>query len=350
MTLRAALLTWAAWTGVALLFALYVMLPSPAAGDPGEWLRAMAWQLVPWWCWVPWTPVVVAVTRRAMVITSPARRLAVHMVAGVGVAGLCALAQSMLQWSIFGGVRERYDLLSASSLPLADQWSFNLVVYAVVVGVFYVLRAGRLEAQLARSRLEALSARLRPHFLFNTLNTISALVLENPTAANRMIAQLSALLRQAFDRGDEADVALEEELRLLRYYVAIQNERFGDRLRVTFHSDAAADQALVPALLLQPLVENAVAHGLSGRTGSGSVSVRVGAAVAGDRLCVVVEDDGPGFRGGAGREAGLGLAGTRARLAERYGSAQRLELTDGPSGGAVVTIEIPFTAHAGADR
>lgn len=348
---RAALMVWAAWTGVALLFMLYVMLPSPAAGDLGEWGRATAWQLVSWWCWALGTPAVVLVTRRAMGIGSPLRLLPVHLAAGVAVSGLCALLQGALQWMVFGGVRERHDILSASSLPLADQWSLNLVVYAMVVGVLYVVRAGRLESQLARARLDALSARLRPHFLFNTLNTISGLVLEDPKAANRMITQLSELLRQAFDRGDEAEVTLEEELRLLQHYVAIQQQRFGDRVQVTFQTDLAAEGALVPPLLLQPLVENAVAHGPPGRPGNGgAVTVQVEVSVTGNRLRLAVRDDGPGFRTERQREDGVGLAGTRARLVELYGSDQRLELTDAAAGGAVVTIEIPWRIRAGADR
>jgi sensor histidine kinase YesM len=179
-----------------------------------------------------------------------------------------------------------------------------------------------------------------------------------------MIAQLSELLRQAFDRGDQAEVMLHEELRLIGHYVAIQEQRFGDRLHVTLHADPHAEGALVPALLLQPLVENAVTHGLAGRVG-GRVSVRVHGTVAGGRLRLVVRDDGPGFGrglGGPGRPYGLkrldapetregvGLAGTRARLQERYGSAHRLDLTDAPGGGAEVMVEIPFVTHAGADR
>jgi len=347
--MRAALLVWAAWTGVALVFMLYIMLPSRAAQDPWEWLRATAWQLVSWWSWAVWTPLVVAVTRHAVSLRSSVRLLTVHLAAGVVVSGLCTMLQGALRWAVFRGVRIHYDIAGASSLPLADEWSFNLVVYGLVVGVFYAQRAGRLEAQLTQARLDALAARLRPHFLFNTLHTISALVLEDPQAANRMIARLAELLRQAFSRGDEAEVTLGEELRLLEHYVAIQEERFGDRLRVTVDVELDANQALVPALLLQPLVENAVTHGLAGGERHGAVTVRVEGSRQGQRLRLVVRDDGPGFGAGRGVER-VGLAGTRARLTDRYGSAQRLEVTDGPGGGVVVTIEIPFATDAGSDR
>jgi LytS/YehU family sensor histidine kinase len=278
------------------------------------------------------------------------RLVSVHLAAGVAVSGLCTAIQEALQWLAFRGVRMRFEIAGASSLALADAWSFNLVVYGMVVGVVYVLRAGRLEAQLAGARLEALSARLRPHFLYNTLNTISTLVLEDPKAANVMIVRLSELLRQAFDRAEATEVALAEELRLLAHYVAIQEQRFGDRLRVTCHVEPGAELARVPALLLQPLVENAVSHGLAAHAAGRSVSVHVDARRQGRRLRLVVRDDGPGFEPREAREKAVGLAGTRARLLEAYGAHQTLELSNAPGGGAVVAIELPFVTDAGDDR
>jgi glucose-6-phosphate-specific signal transduction histidine kinase len=345
---RAALLVWAAWTGVALLFMLYVMLPSPAAGNPLEWLRATAWQLVGWWSWALCTPLVVAVTHRTTVMQSRIRLIAVHIAAGTVVSGICTVLQGALRWTAFPGVRVRYDFAGASSLPLADAWSFNLVVYAMAVGVYYMLRASRLEAQLARSRLDALSARLRPHFLFNTLNTISALVPDDPKAAQHTIAHLSELLRQAFDRGEDTEVTLSTELQLLEHYVAIQRQRFGARLRVFVEVEPGAEGAMVPALLLQPLIENAVTHGLAGGDANGTVCVQVRGSRKAQRLRLVVLDDGPGLR--APQAERVGLTGTRARLAELYGSGQRLEVSGASEGGARVLIEIPFTTDARADR
>jgi len=344
------LLVWAGWTGIALLFTLYVMLPSPAAGDPAEWGRAAGWQLVTWWSWAACTPLVVLLARRLVSLAPPYALIASHVAAGLVVSLLCTALQGALQWLAFSGVRMRYDIAGPSSLPMADQWSFNLVVYAMVVGVFYVWRAGRLESQLARARLDALSARLRPHCLFNTLNTISTLVLEDPGSANRMIGRLSELLRQAFDRGDGSDVALDEELVLLGHYLAIQEQRFGDRVRVTLDLDPGLGRAMVPPLLLQPLVENAITHGLAGRPGDGAVAVQVLGRRSHDRLRLVVRDDGPGFGAEAARAGGVGLAATRARLSARHGAGFTLVATNAPEGGAVVTIEIPFVADARADR
>jgi anti-sigma regulatory factor (Ser/Thr protein kinase) len=348
--LRTAVTALAAWTGVAMLFTLYVMLPSPAAGHIAEWGRATAWQLVDWWSWAACTPLVVAAARRLVTRRPLPLFLALHLASGVVVSGFCTAVQGALKWLLFSGVRIRYEIVGASSLPMVDSWSFNLVVYAMVVGAFYVLRAGWLEAQLTRARLDALSARLRPHFLFNTLNTISALVPEDPKAANRMIGRLSELLRQAFDHGGQTEITLEEELRLLGHYVAIQEQRFGDRLRVHVDVGHTARQGLVPTLLLQPLVENAVSHGMSVRNSKVRVTVHVEAARRADQLRIVVRDDGPGFSACDGNDTGVGLSATRERIAERYGAAQSFDLSNAPDGGAVVTIEIPFVDNASADR
>ena len=349
--LRIALLAWAGWTGIALLFVLYVMLPSPASRDLSEWGRATAWQLVSWWSWVPWTLAVAELMKRAVAITSPPRLALVHLGAGVGIAGACAALQWGLRWLSFSGVRAGYEVAGASSLALADQWSLNVVVYGMLVGVFYALRAGRLESQLAQARVDVLTARMRPHFLFNTLNTISTLVAENPKAANDMIGRLSTLLRQAFATPDSRAVTLEEELELLQHYVAIQEARFGDRARVVFQVEAGTLLATAPPLLLQPLVENAIAHGLAGRpTDSGAITIEVHATRVGHRLRLVVQDDGPGFRAGSALGGGIGLAGTRARLTDLYGAAYLLDLRNAATGGAVVTIEIPFRTDAVTDR
>src|SRR5256884_8352645 len=144
----------------------------------------------------------------------------------------------------------------------------------MVGGLYHAWRAERLEMQLGQARLDALVGQLQPHFLFNTLHTISAFVLEDPKQANRMIARLSELLRQSFNSERGPLVTLEEELELLDHYVAIQEARFGDRLRVTFPVDPQASAAMVPTPLLQPLVENAIRHG-AGPNGAG---VEVGIA------------------------------------------------------------------------
>jgi len=166
-----------------------------------------------------------------------------------------------VKWAL-GLYQTPQTLLSGVANAIGMYWTFNLLVYAMVAGLYHAWRAARLETQLVQARLDALVGQLQPHFLFNTLHTISAFVLEDPKQANRMITRLSELLRQSFNRERGPLVTLEEELELLDHYVAIQEARFGDRLRVTFRVDPRVAAAVIPTLLLQPLVENAIRHGV----------------------------------------------------------------------------------------
>jgi LytS/YehU family sensor histidine kinase len=209
------------------------------------------------------------------------------------------------------------------------------------------LRASQLEVRLTAARLDALRAQLNPHFLFNALNTIAMLVRREANAdALRGIVGLSQLLRQMLDRRDAAEVVLGEELALVEHYLAIEQLRYRDRLEVRVDVVPEVLEACVPSLLLQPLVENAVRHGIGSRNGAGWVGI-VGRR-QGQRLRLEVRDNGPGFPPGweARSHHGVGLANTRERLLSLYAGDQRLELTNAPSGGAVVAVTIPFrTRH-----
>jgi two-component sensor histidine kinase len=204
-------------------------------------------------------------------------------------------------------------------------------------------RAARLESRLAHAQLDALRLQLHPHFLFNTLNAIAALAAADPARAQRMLARLGDLLRQTLEGDGAAEVTVERELALLAPYIDLQRMRFGDRLRYSEHVMPAARAALVPALILQPLVENAVQHGVSRRPEGATIELRVG--VTGDRLSLEVEDDGPGPTPGP-PGPGIGLANTRARLAQLYPDAHRFELLPGRAGGALVRMDIPLRSSA----
>lgn len=203
------------------------------------------------------------------------------------------------------------------------------------------VRQARLEARLSEARLAALQGQLQPHFLFNTLNTISSVLYDDPRRADDLIARLSDLLRASLDAPHRPEVSLEEELAILRGYVDLVTTRFEDRLTVTVDVDPAARGASVPVFLVQPLVENAVLHGVGPRAGPGSVAVTV--AREGDDLRIDVADDGPGITGDpeAAVGRGIGLANTRERLAHLHGDRAALTLANEAGGGLRVTVRLP---------
>lgn len=202
------------------------------------------------------------------------------------------------------------------------------------------IRTSALEAQLAQARLQALKAQLHPHFLFNTLNAISALMHRDVDSADRMIALLSDLLRVSLDKDDRHQVSLKDELGFLERYLAIERIRFRDRLTVDIDVETGCSAALVPRLILQPLVENSIIHGIALQSTAGLIAIR--ARRKGNRLVVSVADDGPGLLGDRPSREGVGLSNTRARLAELYGAEQRVILERAAEGGLQVTLEMPF--------
>lgn len=244
----------------------------------------------------------------------------------------------------YGLMRYRYPMEFALQLP-------NSVLIIAVLhgwrgyqeGRQRELRASRLEAELERARLERLEAQLDPHFLFNTLNGISSLMYTDAARADRMLARLAELLRLNFARDGGSEVTLAQELAWLEAYLEIARLRFGERLTIRTAIAADALACRVPRLILQPLVENALEHGVEKR--AGPAVVRIAAERHGDRLTLVVTDDGPGLQAGTGKH-GVGLANTRARLAVLHGAAAALGIAEPPGGGVEVRLELP--AHAGA--
>lgn len=235
---------------------------------------------------------------------------------------------------------------------LLENLDWSLMVYAAVVGVSHAiayyhesqerkLKAAQLETRLIEARLKTLEAELHPHFLFNTLHAISTLVHRDPESADRMISRLSDLLRITFDRSGEPKVSLKEEMDFLQKYLDIEQTRFQDRLTVVVNVDPEALDGEVPRMILQPLVENAIKHGIAGRTGGDKVQITAGRE--GDRLWMQVRDNGAGLqvRTLKALRTGVGLSNTRARLDCLYGRHYRLEFSD-KHGGLSVLIEIPF--------
>jgi signal transduction histidine kinase len=235
---------------------------------------------------------------------------------------------------------------------------WTLVTYAAVVGLSYALdyyreaqaralKAAHLETSLMEARLKTLQAELHPHFLFNTLHAISTLLHTNPESADRMISRLSDLLRLTFDRSGSASVPLKEELEFLQKYLEIEQIRFQDRLSVRFDIDPETLDVEVPRLILQPLVENAIKHGVAPKSGEGLV--QISAKSRDDKIWIEVRDNGVGLSKNARMRFtnGVGLSNTRARLEYLYGAGHRLDFAEG-NGGLAVQMLIPLQRHAGA--
>jgi two-component system LytT family sensor kinase len=231
--------------------------------------------------------------------------------------------------------------------------NFNIPIYFFVVSMshaFTYFRRSRererqaleLQARLAQAKMQALRMELHPHFLFNTLNAISTLVHKDPAAADEMIVNLSELLRQTLEDSDQQEVPLRKELDFLDRYLEIQLVRFGDRLRVEKQVDPAVLAAQVPTMILQPLVENAIRHGIEPQASAGIVSIvasRVGAYL---ELSVGDTGNGTKLQTEKPNREGIGLANTRARLQQLYGTNGRLKLERRPSGGFIAQLEIPY--------
>ncbi len=212
-------------------------------------------------------------------------------------------------------------------------------------------REARLEAQLAEARLDALRRQLDPHFLFNTLNTVSALVERDPRGVRRMISRLSELLRHSFEGGGEPEVTLRDELVMVTRYIEIMQVRFQGRLTVEMDIGESAHDALVPTMILQPLVENAIKHGIDRITGPGIIEITADVERTGTsaELVVRVRDNGPGTGevSPGERRQGVGIGNSAARLEQLYGASQQLTLASDARGGAVVEMRLPYHVQNG---
>lgn len=232
--------------------------------------------------------------------------------------------------------------------------ALDVLVYWSLVGVCQAItnfrrsqererRAAELESRLTSAKLQALRMQINPHFLFNTLNSVAALLYVNPRAADEMLGDLSEMLRRSLDSMEEQEIPLAQELEFMRAYLSIEHKRFGERLRVEQSVPDELVKALVPALMLQPLVENAIRHGIEPRRGPGLISIE--AKQEDKHLHLIVRDNGRGLPGAelnsSGRR-GIGLANTQARLQGLYGQAQRFSFGRAEPQGCRVDIHLPF--------
>ena len=319
------------------------------------WPSAIALGLGLWYLWGLVGLLVFALARRFPLGQRHwRRRLGLHLAAAVAFAALKITLDYPLIVLFYCPDSTHLPFGPYLAMAFASQFVPYLVVYWAVLLVAHALdyygkyrerelRAAQLETGLARARLDLLKSQLQPHFLFNTLNAVSSLIHSDVEAADRMVARLGDLLRLSLEDFGLQEAPLARELEVIRSYLAIEQARLGPRLSVHLDIAPGAEDALAPTFLLQPLVENAIHHGVAPRRSPGRVEVR--AWRERDRLHLEVRDDGPGLPPEPG--GGVGLSNTRARLFHLYGAEQRLEVSNDPCGGCVARVTLPFRVYAG---
>lgn len=358
---RELLLIFVFWTSLAALSSVNRLLDPRGFGFRGiSPVGPIVLAFVESWLWAAITPLVFWLSSRFSI---ERRRWLLHAAAllaiGVAIAVAVYFVLAVARAEIFEPLVTRRPPRTIFA-PLRDIGRFRFVnhflVYLAVLVAGYAReyfirdqmrvrqaaalasRAALLQAQLADARLDALRMQLNPHFLFNTLHAVAALVERDPGGVRRMIARLSELLRLTMDTDAEHEVPLRDELEFLRRYIEIMEIRFQGRLRIEVKADEDTLPALVPRLILQPLVENAFEHGAARASGEGVVEIA--ARRRGAELVLSVLDPGPGVAEAS--EEGVGLTNTRARLAELYGDAASFTLTSRPEGGAKAEMILPF--------
>lgn len=341
------LLWFGFWTLIGLSFAFQFYISSAKAGLEVTWRQAVSYALGDWYVFAVLSiPVVWLARRFDFESGNRARSFAVHLVGSL----VFSLAYMVLRAEV-GRWQSEATFAEAFQPLLVKTWHFNLLIYWVIVAVSFAfdyyrkyrereLRAVELEKRLAEAKLQALQMQLNPHFLFNTLHSISSLMHRDVEAADGMIARLSDLLRAALDSSDTQEVALRQELEFLRRYLEIEQIRFGNRLTVKLDIAPDTFDARVPNLILQPLVENAIRHGIEPHAKPGRIELR--ARREAGVLALEVGDNGAGLRKDGPDREGVGLSNTRARLQALYDDAHGFELREAPDGGLLVRLTMPF--------
>jgi len=341
------ILIFGVWTLLGALSAVRVMMSYAYSGYAVTWRRALVIALTDWYVWALLAPVIAWLARRfAIERRSWLRSLLVHLPASLFFSILKMVIEfRLLQW---------LDPVSAERYPVL-QFPSTLFTYYAILGAIYAfdyyrkyraheLKASQLEAQLAQAQLQALKMQLHPHFLFNTLHAISSLMRRDVEAAERMITRLSDLLRLTLENVGAQETPLRQELEFLERYLEIEQTRFRDRLQVKMEIEPETLDARVPNLILQPLVENAIRHGIAPRAAPGLIEIS--ARRNENRLELRVGDNGAGIPADkrAQIKEGVGLANTRARLEQLYGADYQFDLNNRDESGLIVSLTIPFRA------
>jgi two-component system LytT family sensor kinase len=345
-----------AWTVVGLLFAVRRIVVVKVQGTHVDWAIVGGLELIYWYVWAACTPLVISLARR-FPLTGPrfVPHIAIHTVASLVMAPLASVIEYFLSRGLLRSVLHITDpgvlrLLPPFALSVLSMSFTGMLTYWLIVGLYQSIhfyqaamerqtRAAQLETQLSHAELENLKSQLHPHFLFNSLHTIGVLMQENVDDASRLLVCLADLLRMALERR-ENEIVLQSELEFVGKYLEIEQTRFHDRLKV--HMDVPADllAVYVPSLALQPLVENAIKHGIGVDSSAGRLEIAAQRHNGSVRLCI--RDDGPGPAPGARLRFGVGLTNVQSRLKQLYGDESSLELTGRNGRGCEAIITIPL--------
>jgi hypothetical protein len=357
---RLVLLSFAFWTIPVMYRFVQSYIAHVVLDLPARLPLTVSYILVDWYYWAAITPLVFWLGDRFPLATRMSlRNLAIHL----PIAILAACVHVFLI-SIFLNMGTPEATFKEIFVRAASNFNDSFLIYAGILAVCFSLVYSRrfrerelqtadLKNELSQAQLRALQMQLQPHFLFNTLNSISALTHKNPTAANTMIAQLSDLLRVLLKKEPPQEITLEEELGFLRTYLEIERVRFDDRLELEFNIELETLKAQIPSLILQPLIENSIRHGISKRRGSGII--RITSEKVRNRLFLEVYDNGLGLPMGMDDVTfaeGIGLRNTRHRLRKLYGEHHRFDIVAGTNQrGVRITMIIPFrTEKNGKDQ
>lgn len=349
------LLSGLVWTFIALIFTSLMYLASLRSSEPMPWSDGAFSQFAYCYIWALATPLVIWLSRRFHIERHNWKKnLLVHIFFSLLLIFCISSLHQALIYFHFGRPLGYPYKFSNTLRNLFNNGSEEFATYGLIILIFHSfgyynryrqgeLKSSQLESMLAQAQLQSLKMQLHPHFLFNTLHSISALLHTDVEAARRMIVRLGDFLRLTLENAGTQEVSLQQEMEFLKGYLEIESVRFQDRLTVRMDVDPQALDISVPNLILQPIVENAIRHGIAPRSTPGLIEINV--RRENGVLHIEVRDNGPGlpmnhssiklFKGG------LGLANTRARLDQLYGAAHRFELENNPAGGLTVTLEVP---------
>ena len=341
---RDMLIYTAIWTVLGLFSFTLWMVNAQYTGKLSGWAPALGTTMLDFYTIGITTPILVWMVRRFPIVQPRAALVALLYLA---VMAACVV----LKWLIHVPLENFFfhKCWTFARLLVGDSYGVFLAELIFVVLLIAVegyrtaqrseLRASQLQAQLSSAQLEVLRSQLHPHFLFNTLNSISALMHRDVDAADMMLSRLSDMLRLTLDSGSNQEATLRSELEAIRLYLSIMDARFGDRLAVSVDIPDALLAERVPSFLLQPLVENAVRHGIG--ESALTTSIRISGSADPDALTLRIVDDGRGLPPDGDRREGIGLRNTRKRLIELYGAAAQLEVANRDGGGTEVVVRIP---------